>query len=634
MSSRAARQGGVATAFLALGIAFGDIGTSPLYALHEVQSVVGLPQGALKAMGVASLVFWTVTIIVSIKYVLFITLANHDGEGGALALASLIAARCKKNVRVNCILSFFVISSTALLFADSLITPPLSIMAAVEGLSVINESTSELITPVSIVLIVGLYTLQRFGTKTIAGLFSPVMLTWFSTIGLLGLFQIAQKPEIFLAVSPHHAIHLLSALTWPQILAVFGGVLLAATGAEAIYADLGHLGRRPIAQAWYGVAMAGLLLNYFGQSAWMLDHASEEQSAVNSFFAIVPEPFLIPVVLLATITSIIAGQAVITGMFSIAAQAARQGYLPRLRILHTSEAERGQIYVPTINVLLLAGGIMLVLGFGSSSALASSYGFAVAAAMLLTTLAFIGVTVYVWRWNTLATLVFVLIALPFDVLFFASGAFKLLDGYLITPLVALIVCFLMMVWRWGNWRLNEKAQRLDLAPEDFAEVLDSRRDLTYLSRPAIFFSHLPHPLDTPVTPYALLQQVRLTSVLYQPTIIVEFLTAANPRVIEEERATLQNLGHGVYVVRASFGYREQLSVLPVLRLGLKMGWWAKEEDIVYFSTQETIRPMARWHPSVLAVWLFVFLQRFEQITVRQLQLKSNQCMELGVAIEI
>jgi KUP system potassium uptake protein len=585
-------------------------------------------------MGLASLVFWTISLVVSFKYMLFITLADHDGEGGAFALANVLVSRVRKSVAFNFAISAFVISSTALLFADSLITPPLSIMASVEGLKGISEAAGEWVIPVSVVLIVVLYALQRLGTNAIAGLFSPVLLTWFVVIGALGLVQIAQRPEVLLAVSPHYAFDLLSVLSWPQILSLFGAVLLAATGAEAIYADLGHLGRKPIAQAWYGVAMFGLLFSYFGQSAWLLSHAEGEHAAHNSFFAIVPPALLMPVVLLATVTSVIAGQAVITGMFSIVAQAARQGYLPRLRVIHTSDDTKGQIYVPTINALLLAGGVILVVSLGSSSALASSYGFAVAAAMLLTTIAFTAVTVVVWRWRLFTVAVFVALTLPFDVLFFSAAAYKMSAGYLITPFVVLLAVLVMSVWCWGNRKLADKVQRLDLEPADFADIVRERADLTLLPRAALFFSNLPLRPVNAVTPYALLQQVKLTYCLYQPTVIVEILTAATPRVRDEDRISLHDFGQGIYVVRVTFGYRERLSIMPVVNMGIARGWWDREEDIVYYSTQETILPAVPLAPSMLAVRSYALLKKFDQVTARQFQVESTRLAEMGTIIRI
>lgn len=634
MSSTVATRGGVGAAFLALGIVFGDIGTSPLYALHEAQSIRGLPEGSITAMGLASLVFWTISLVVSFKYVLFITLADHDGEGGAFALANVLASEVRNSKAFSFTLSVFVISSAALLFADSMITPPLSIMASVEGLKGISQSASEWVVPVSVVLIVVLYALQRLGTNAIAGLFSPVLLTWFVVIGALGLVQIVQRPDVLLAVSPHYALDLLAVLNWTQVFLLFGAVLLAATGAEAIYADLGHLGRRPIAQAWYSVAMFGLLFSYFGQSAWLLNHPEAEHAASNSFFAIVPSALLMPVVLLATVTSVIAGQAVITGMFSIVAQAARQGYLPRLRITHTSDDTKGQIYVPTINALLLAGGVILVVSLGSSSAIASSYGFAVATAMLLTTTAFIAVTVVVWRWRWLTIVLFAAITLPFDILFFSAAAYKMSAGYFITPFVVAFAVLLMIVWCWGNRKLAKKAQRFDLEPTDFADIVGARADLTLLPRAALFFSNLPPRLEGAVTPYALLQQVKLTSCLYQPTVIVDIQTAVTPRVRDDDRFSIHDCSRGVYVVRVTFGYREELSIMPVVNMGIKRGWWDKEEDIVYYSTKETVLPANPLAPSMLAVKTYALLKEFDQVTARQFQVDSTRLAEMGTVIRI
>lgn len=621
-------------AFGALGIVFGDIGTSPLYALNEASQARGLPSGEVTTLGIMSLIFWTLNLIVSVKYLLFITLVENDGEGGVFALAEVLKRHVSKEGIGAALVSALVIGSTALLFADSLITPPLSIMAAMEGMRDISPDASELVIPLSLAVLLGLFAMQRFGSQALSGLFSPVMLLWFSVIGIYGLLQVLERPDVLRAMSPHYAIHLVSVLEWRDVFPLFGAILLAATGAEAIYADMGHFGRKPISLAWFGVAMAALLLSYFGQTAWILSGRSFQNIEASSFFAIVPQALLVPTVVLAALASVIAGQAVISGMFSMVTQATRTGYLPRFRVIQTSESVRGQIYVPTINTLLMAGGVALILFFESSSALAGSYGFAVAAAMLLTTLAFNAIILLVWRWTIWKIVIFVFLALPLDILFFAATVFKLPAGRFVTLAITLAAAGLMASWYYGNRRLMQRAQRIDIPLEDFVELVSLRSDLHHQPKPAIFFQHLPFDPSVRITPFALLQQVQVTSMLFQPTVVVNFITAPTPRVAEHQRVAVHECGHGVTVVHLTFGYWEQLSVNPVIRLGMERGWWAREEEVVYFSVRENLRHGSAPGFPLPMKWMLRFLHQFDQQLIRTLGLDPARCVELGVTVEI
>ena len=600
----------VAMAFAAIGIVFGDIGTSPMYAMHEAIHTPGLPPGGEAVLGVASLIFWTLTLIVSIKYILFIMMVDHEGEGGIFALASALKGRVSSSSAfAQSSIFALTIISVSLLFADSLITPPLSIMAAIEGVEMIDKDAQSFVMSASIV----------------------ILLCWFVVIGLLGFVQILGWPDVLNAVSPVYAVDLAAQLSWPQLLGLFGSVLLAATGAEAIYLDMGHFGRKPIAFAWYGVPMIALLLSYFGQSAWLLDNRTTE---ANAFFAIVPSSLLIPLVILATLASIIAGQAVISGMFSIVNQAICQGYLPRIKVLHTSAAVRGQIYVPFVNHLLLAGTIMLVLAFGSSSALASSYGFAVSATMLLTTLAFSAVILVVWKWSVWKVVAFVFLALPLDILFFAATITKLPASHFFTLIVALAVAWLMVAWMVGDRLLMRRAQRIDMPVSDFAEITGLRSNLHLQQRPAVFLQHLPFPAEARATPLALLQQVQLTSTLYQPTVIVEFLSSSVPRVEEKDRIVVHEYPNNVKLVYMTFGFWEALSLEPMVKLGQQRGWWNKEEDLVYYSVRENLRLTQRASLPLAIRWPYAMLHKLDQRILTRLKLYPTRCVELGVSVDI
>lgn len=624
------QRSGLPMVIAALGIVFGDIGTSPMYALEASIQSPGLPAGNVSIFGVASLIFWTLNLIVSIKYLLFITHVDNDGEGGIFAITSVLKDKLTSGVGQAVLVGLIVISA-ALLFADSLITPPLSIMAAVEGIEIIDPEAADFVIPGSLAVILLLFGAQRFGTQMLSAVFSPIMLTWFAVIGVLGLVQVLHHPEILMAISPVYAVELVSALTWQQVFALFGSILLAATGAEAIYADMGHFSRKPISIAWYLIAMGSLMLNYFGQSAWLLDNGS---ASANPFFALVPQAHMIPMVILATLASIIASQAVISGMFSIANQAIRQGYLPRLRIVQTSEAVRGQIYIPLVNTMLLIGAVLLIIGFGSSAALASSYGFAVSATMLLTTLAFTLVVLMVWKWSALKVVAFVFFALPLDLMFMAATVTKLPSGHYMTLIVTVSVAWAMLAWYVGNRFLAERAQRIDIPVEDFSEVAGLRTGLHRQNRAAVFFQHLPFPSDVRVTPFALLQHVQVTSMLYQPTVIVEFLSSSLPRVTVNDRISFYEYPHGIILVHVTFGFWEVWSMDPVVKLGVERGWWAKEEDIVYYAAREDLR-FSRVNGLPLALKLpYAFLHRFDQRILRQVKLDRARCVELGAAVEI
>lgn len=625
-------QSTVGMAFAAIGIVFGDIGTSPMYAFDASIHAPGLPVDETAIMGVASLIFWTLTLIVSIKYLLFITLVDNDGEGGIFAIASVLRRHIRATNRpAQVAILALVVTSAALLFADSLITPPLSIMAAVEGVEIVYPSARTFVVVASLVIVVILFAAQRFGTQALSRLFSPLMLLWFAVIGLLGLAQVVTRPDVLMALSPTFAFDLASQLTWSQLFGLFGSVLLAATGAEAIYIDMGHFGRKPISYAWYGVAMVGLLLNYFGQSAWHLEHPG---STSNAFFAMAPIDLLIPLVVLATFASCIAGQAVISGMFSITNQAIRQGYLPRLRILHTSDSMRGQVYVPLINGLLLAGSVLLILVFQSSEPLAASYGFAVSATMLLTTLAFSVVILVVWRWSVWKVLVFVFFALPLDFVFLAATVTKLPAGNYFTLIVTMVISWLMMSWIIGDGLLRRRVQRIDMPVADFVDIVELRQDLHLQDRPAIFFQHLPFPADVRITPFALLQQVQVTSMLYQPAVIVEFLPSELPKVADADRLQVHTYSHNIILVHATFGYREPLSMEPVIELGQERGWWKQEEDLVYYSARENLIHAGRDRLPLPVRWSFALLHKLDQELVSTLDLEPTRCVELGLVIRV
>lgn len=633
MSAHTRQRNRFLMAFGALGIVFGDIGTSPMYALEASIESPGLPHSEISIYGVASLIFWTLNLIVSVKYLLFITHVDNEGEGGVFALTSVLREKLTSRAG-QALIAGLVMLSAGLLFADSLITPPLSILAAVEGVEMIHPAAGNFVVVVSLAVIVLLFGAQRFGTQVLSAFFSPVMALWFVVIGALGLVQVVQHPQILLAVSPHYAVEVLSLLSWPQMFGLFGSILLAATGAEAIYADMGHFGRKPIGLAWYVVAVGSLLLSYFGQSAWLLGSLQSGGVSDNPFFAIVPRPLLVPMVILATFASIIAGQAVISGMFSIVNQAIRQGYMPRLKIVQTSESVRGQIYIPIVNGLLFAGAVLLCVGFGSSDALASSYGFAVSATMLLTTLAFTLIVLLVWKWSVWKVLIFAFFAVPLDLLFLAATVTKLPSSHYLTLIAAIAVAWAMLAWYLGNRYLMQRAQRIDIPVEDFAEITGLRKDLHHQARPAVFLQNLAFPADVHVTPFALLQQVQVTSMLYQPAVIVEFLASNLPRVPEEERLSVLEYPHGIKLVHVKIGYWERLSLDSVVEHGKARGWWKKEDELVYYAASENLRLSKTGGLNWVIKYPYAMLHRLDRRILRSIALEPSRCVELGTTVDI
>ena len=623
----------------AIGVVYGDLGTSPLYTFQQTMQTQGLPASTESIFGCISLVFWALLMVVTVKYIWVIMRASNDGEGGIFALIGLLRARPIGSTRAMILATTSIgIAAAALLFADTLITPALSVMSAVEGIEIMYPDADHWVVGISAVILLMLFLLQQFGTAIISRLFSPVMLVYFCTIAVLGSLQIWQTPTVWAALSPHFAGHLLIELSWGERFALLGNILLALTGAEALYADMGHFGRRPIARAWTFFVLPSVMLNYLGQGAWMV--RTQHFSTANSpFFLMAPDGWLWPIILLSVFACVIASQAVITGTFSMASQAIKLHYLPRLKIEHTSAVERGQIYLPRINFLLTIGCILLVLTFRSASALAAAFGFAVAATMIVTTIVFLPVMHYVWHWPVRRILIIGLCAAPLDFVFFAAASTKLPESHSLTLIIAIVVAFLLVVWQVGNRYLTALAQRLDMPVSLFADMISDRTDLHFQQRPALFFQNLPpQPGGEEITPNALLRQVQLTSMLYQPTVIVDFNTTNAPRVREELRVKAMGYPNRIHVVTLSFGFAEEPSLAPVLEYGRGQGWWGKkEEELVYYLGREDLRFAERAEGKGLpgfVKWPFAWLHRQDESLARTLQIPATQYAELSITIDI
>ncbi|MDO5697599.1 MAG: KUP/HAK/KT family potassium transporter [Dermatophilus congolensis] len=484
----------------AIGVVFGDIGTSPLYSL---QTVFSADHNAVRVdptdiFGVISLVFWSVSIVVSIKYVALVMRADNDGEGGILALTALLRGTLNPARRASTGVILLGITGAALFYGDSLITPAISVMSAIEGIAVVNPHAQDLVLPISIVIIVALFAVQRWGTGAVGRAFGPVMVVWFGVLAAMGVPHIVANPHILTALSPHYA--LVMAVDRPFITFVaLGAVVLTITGAEALYADMGHFGARPIKRAWFWVVFPALLLNYLGQGAMLLDHP---ETAVNPFFSMVSEQLVLPLVVLATMATVIASQAVISGAFSVSRQAVRLGLLPRLTVRHTSKLEGGQIYVPVINWLLLAGVITLIAVFRESAKLATAYGLAVTGTLLLTTGLFLTLAKYVWHWSWARIAVIGVIVGGAELAYLGANLTKVVHGGWLPLLIASVVIAVMTTWRRGAAIVTEKRRELEEPLEEYIARLEAK-GVKRVPGTAVF----PHA-DVDTAPLALRANVR------------------------------------------------------------------------------------------------------------------------------
>ncbi len=546
-------------ALAALGIVFGDIGTSPLYSLQTVFSIENRAVTASTddVYGVISMVFWSITLIVSVKYVFLVMRADNDGEGGILALVHLLRDRLRGKRRLVEAALLMGIVGAALFYGDSVITPAISVMSAFEGLKVVNPALEELVLPMSIVVLTALFVIQRWGTAAVGRLFGPVMLVWFASLAALGVPWIAREPQIIGALLPHHALAFLVARPYIAFVAL-GAVVLTITGAEALYADMGHFGARPIRIAWFVLVFPALIVNYLGQGAEIL---SDPATVDNPFFRMAPGWAQLPLVVLATAATIIASQAVISGAYSVSRQATRLGLLPRLAVKHTSRDEGGQIYISSINWLLFVGVLLLIAVFQSSSALADAYGLAVTGTLLLTSLLFLFLAHYVWgvaRWKLV---VFVALVAILEAVFFSANLLKLFHGGWIPLAIASFVVTVMLTWRAGNANVRAERARIEGPLDDFVEQVHTRA-VPRVPGLAVF----PHP-DRQTTPLALRQLVDFTHVLHENVVIVSIVNENVPHVRHVDRASIHDLGYsedGILHISYRIGFNDSQDVPKAL----------------------------------------------------------------------
>jgi KUP system potassium uptake protein len=609
----------------ALGVVFGDIGTSPLYALRETfLHGTGLAPTPEHVLGVLSTLFWAVTLTVTIKYVVLIMRADNKGEGGVLALATLATRGLNgKGRKVRHAVIVLAVIGLALFYGDAIITPAVSVMGAVEGLSAITPAFTPFVIPLSLVILIGLFFLQARGTADVGRLFGPVMLVWFLVLGVLGAWQIAKNPGVLYAINPLYAVKLISdqglGIFW-----AFGSIVLAVTGAEALYADMGHFGRKPIRTGWLGLVMPGLLLNYFGQGAMIIE---DPEIVRQVFFELVPKDYIIGLVALSTLAAVIASQAVITGVFSLTRQAIQLGYLPRMEIKHTSETAIGQIYIPRVNWILMGGVVALVVGFGSSGALAGAYGLAVTGAMLVDAALATAVAILVWRWSwPLAVGTFGLLAIP-DLAFFIANALKIPDGGWLPLVVAAFVYFTITTWRRGRRLVATELSEGSLPLRQFLERMERAPDR--VAGTAVFLT-----ADATHTPAAFLHNLKHNKVLHERIIILQVETMDVPRVPDASRVEVERLGKGFHTVIARYGFTEQPDVPAALRACRPHGIAYDEMETSFFLGRETLVPAQRSTLGRLRRDWFISLSHSASATKTFFRIPPNRAIELGNQIQV
>jgi KUP system potassium uptake protein len=620
----ASRHASLAAALAALGVVYGDIGTSPLYALKECFAPeYGVAPTAPNVLGVLSLIFWSLNFVVSLKYLTFIMQADNRGEGGIMALLALLHPR-HRDRRTRRLLVGLALFGAALLYGDGVITPAISVLGAVEGIDIASSIPGWVVPILASVILVALFVFQNRGTARVGAVFGRVMVVWFLSIALLGIGGIMRHPEVIAAINPWHAITFFLG-DWPRGFLILGAVVLVVTGGEALYADMGHFGRRPIRLGWFAVVLPALVLNYFGQGALLLSDAS---AARNPFYSLVPSWALYPMVGIATAAAVVASQALISGAFSLTRQALQLGYSPRVTILHTSQTAIGQIYLPGVNRLLAVTCVLLVLVFQSTSNLASAYGIAVTGTMTITTVLFCTVARDRWQWPRWRVALVGALFLSADLAFLGANLAKVASGGWLPLLIAVVLYVLMTTWKRGRESvasaLRESALPLDLFLEDIR-----RRRPARVPGTAVFMTS-----DPAGVPVVLLHHLKHNKVLHETVVIMSIEGEEIPQVPREERLTLKSLGDGFHRVVGRYGFMETPDVPALLASLQRDGLRASPAETSFYLGRETLLPdgnsrMARWRKL-----LFIVMARNAQSATAFFNLPPNRVLELGARIQL
>ncbi|HET9194468.1 MAG TPA: potassium transporter Kup [Vicinamibacterales bacterium] len=604
----------------AVGVVYGDIGTSPLYAMRECFfGSHSVPPTHDNVLGVLSLIVYSLLLVISVKYIVIVMRADNQGEGGILALTALIPGAGKRRG----ILILLGIFGAALLYGDGMITPAVTVLGAVEGLKVASPVLDRYVVPAAVTVLVVIFAIQRHGTHRVGRLFGPIMVGWFAVLALLGIIWIARYPDVLTAIDPRHAVRFLIENRGLGF-AVLGAVFLVVTGGEALYADMGHFGARPIRVAWFAIVLPALLLNYFGQGALLL-HVPETR---DPFFQLAPAWTLPPLVILATAAAIIASQALISGAFSLTRQAIQLGYAPRLTVEHTASWQMGQIYVPQVNWVLAIGTILIVIGFGSSGALAAAYGIAVALTMIITAILLHVIAVERWRWPLPAALAVTATFLAIDVTFFSANLLKFVQGGWLPIAIGISLFTLMTTWKTGRRILYERLSARAFPLEAFVTAVRTAPP-TRVSGTAIFMTAQPTG-----TPAALVHNLHYNKMLHEHVVVLTVATVPTPHVDPDERLTVRSMGASIYNARIQYGFMEDPDIPAVLGQLRDAGVPIDEDDLTFFLGRETIvvgrRPgMATWREK-----LFVLMSRNSVRATAFFNLPPERVVELGVQVEM
>ena len=615
----------------ALGVVYGDIGTSPLYTIRECfYGAHAVAPTYENVLGVLSLILYALIIVVSIKYIAIVMRADNQGEGGILALTALLPPRKgagQSNGKIAAgrpVLVLLGIFGAALLYGDGMITPAITVLGAMEGLEVITPLFRPYVLPLSVAIIVGIFVIQQYGTHRVGKLFGPIMVAWFAVIAVLGTVWIVQAPAVLGALDPRHAVTYFLTNGWHGF-PVLGAVVLAVTGGEALYADMGHFGRLPIRLAWFAFVLPALMLNYFGQGAMLLINPS---AASQPFFLMAPSWALLPLVGIATLAAIIASQALISGAFSLTRQAIQLGFAPRLDIEHTSSREMGQVYVPQVNWALAVCTILIVLGFRSSSALAATYGIAVTITMVITALLLHVVMTERWKWPVAAAICVTAVFLAVDLALMGANLLKVLRGGWLPLGVAGLVFTLMTTWKTGRRLIAERLTARAIPLDEFMAAVTATPP-TRVPGTAVFMTAQPKG-----TPPALAHNLRFNKVLHESIVMLTVSTAQVPHVPEAEQVAVLPLGHGVFNVKVQYGFMQDPDVPGALEMARQKGLEMDADDVTYFLGRETIIPTNRHGMALWREKLFVVMSRNAQRATAFFRLPPERVVELGVQVEI
>lgn len=609
----------------ALGVVYGDIGTSPLYALRESflhNKFLELSEANI--LGICSLIFWTIFIVINLKYMWLILRADNKGEGGILSLMALATSIGRENSKRRLTLMIIGLFGAALLYGDGMITPAISVLSAVEGIKIVTPVFESYVIPITMLLLTGLFLMQRFGTGRIGSIFGPVVLVWFVSIGAFGLIGVIDNPDILHSFNPYYAVNFFLNNGFHSML-VLGAVFLVVTGGESLYADMGHFGRRPIRWAWFCVAMPALILNYLGQGALLLKNPA---GISNPFYLMLPEWALVPMVVLATCTTIIASQALITGVFSLTRQAVQLGFWPRLKIIHTSSREIGQIYIPTVNWALLAGVLWITFSFKTSSALASAYGIAVTATMVVTTVLAFVVARRLWGWSLWQAGLLFAFFFVIDLAFFGSNLVKVMDGGWVPLVVAGVVYLLMTTWKKGRFILAKHLKARSVAVEDFIQRIKAEPPIR-VPGSAIYMSG-----DAWGVPVPLLHNLKHNKVLHERIALLTIKTIEVPNVTKKDRVRIDIMAPQFYRIIANYGFMETPKIKHILEACREQGIPFSIQETTFVLGRETILPTGDPNMPVWREKLFAIMARNAERPTVYFKIPPNQVIEVGIQVEI